>query len=59
MSADIPEVILDEKIVLSKFDGEALPENEVERVHVHNGIIVAVEKIENGEVVDRQEKEVG
>lgn len=53
---DSESVVIDEKIVLSKFDGEALPENEVERVHIHNGVIVAVEKIENGEVVERTEK---
>lgn len=53
---DSESVVIDEKIVLSKFDGEALPENEVERIHIHNGVIVAVEKIENGEVVERTEK---
>jgi hypothetical protein len=55
---DAAKSSIDEKIVLSKFEGEPLPENEFERVHIHNGEVVAVEKIENGEVVERQEKEV-
>ena len=58
MMQEEDKVVIDEKIVLSKFDGDPLPENEVERVHIHNGQIVAWEKIENGEVVERQEKEV-
>lgn len=52
------EVSVDEYVVLSKFDGEALPENEAERIHIHNGEIVAWEKIENQQVVERLEKEV-
>lgn len=53
---DEPQVVVDEKIVLSKFEGEPLPENEIERVHIENGEVVAIEKIENGEVVERQER---
>ena len=49
------EVKVEERITLSKFEGEPLPENEIERVHIVNGIIVAVEKIENGEVVSVEE----
>lgn len=55
---DKPAVAVDEVIVLSKFEGDPLPENEFERIHIHNGEVVAVEKIENQEVVERQEKEV-
>jgi len=44
-------VQVDEKIVLSKFEGEPLPENEFERIHIHNGEIVAIQQIENGKVV--------
>lgn len=40
--------------MLSKFEGEPLPENEIERVHILNGEIVAVEKIENGQVVSTE-----
>lgn len=55
---DATKTSVEEKIVLSKFEGDPLPENEFERVHIHNGEVVAVEKIENGEVVERTEKEV-
>lgn len=44
-------VQIQEVIVLSKFEGEPLPENEVERVHIKDGNIVAVEKIKNGVVI--------
>lgn len=53
---DVENVAVEEKIVLSKYEGEPLPENEFERVHIHNGQVVAVEKIENGEVVERREQ---
>lgn len=64
---ELEEVVIDEHIVLSKFEGDALPENEIERVTIHNGEIVSHEKIENGEVVGpvensdlvQQNKEVG
>lgn len=48
--------ILDVKeiIVLSKFEGEPIPENEFERIHIQNGEIVAIQKIENGEVVETE-----
>jgi len=55
---DNTQASVEEKIVLSKFEGDPLPENEFERVHIHNGEVVAIEKIENGEVVERTEKEV-
>ena len=45
------EVVIEERVVLSKFEGEPIPENEIERVHIVNGEVVAIEKIENGEVV--------
>ena len=45
------EVVIDEHVVLSKFEGEALPENEIERITIHNGEIVSHDKVENGEVV--------
>lgn len=43
---------IDERVVLSKFEGEPLPENEIERIHIYNGEIVQIEKIEDGEVVE-------
>lgn len=45
------ELQAEEVIVLSKFEGDPVPENEFERVHIKNGEIVAVESIENGKVV--------
>lgn len=43
--------------VLSKYEGEELPENEYERVSVDmsRGQIIKIEQIENGEVVSTQE----
>lgn len=41
----------DENVVLSKFDGEALPENEVERLVVNNGLVVEHVVIKDGEPV--------
>lgn len=48
---DLSEFNVDEKVVLEKFDGDAVPENLVERVTIDNGVIVLQEFIENGEVV--------
>lgn len=44
-------VVAEEKVVLQKFEGEPLPENEFERITVDNGLVTRHEKIENGEVV--------
>lgn len=51
MIEESQQVKVEERITLSKFEGEPLPQNEIERIHILNGEIVAVEKIENGEVV--------
>lgn len=51
MNTETQGVKVEERIVLSKFEGKPSPENEIERVHILNGEVVAVEKIENGEVV--------
>lgn len=51
MIEDGQQLEVEERIVLSKFDGEPLPENEFERIHILNGQIVAIQGIENGEVV--------
>ena len=51
MIEETQDFLVEERIVLSKYDGEPLPENEVERVHIVNGEIVTVEKIEDGKVV--------
>jgi hypothetical protein len=53
------EFQVEEKVVLSKFEGDPLPENEFERIHIINGEVVEIEKIENGEVVSTEKvKEV-
>lgn len=44
-------VVLHENVVLEKFEGEALPENLVERLHIEDGEIVKHEFLEDGEVV--------
>lgn len=55
MIGDTNKFKVREDVVLSKFEGEPLPENEFERIHIVDGVVVAIEKIENGEVVERQE----
>lgn len=47
-------VVIEEVVVLSKFEGDPLPENEFERIHIVNGEIVKKEQIENGEVVSTE-----
>lgn len=42
---EIEGVIIDEEVVLEKFDGEPIPENLFERVFIKNGEIVRVEKV--------------
>lgn len=48
---DTTNTQVDEQVVLSKFEGEPIPENEFERLTIVNGDVVAHEQIENGEVV--------
>lgn len=48
-----------EHVVLEKFDGEAAPENLVERLHLLNGKITKWERIENGEVVEESDTYTG
>lgn len=50
---------IQEYTVLSKFEGDAVPENLIEEIHIENGEIIKVEKFENGESVSVEEvKEV-
>lgn len=44
-----------EEIVLQKFEGDPVPENEIERVTIVDGRIVAIEKREGRRVIERQE----
>lgn len=57
MVNDTPEVNIDEQVILSKFEGEPLPENLVERVHIDNGKIFMHEFYEAGKLI-RTVKEV-
>lgn len=41
---------VDELVVLQKFEGDPLPENEFERLTIHNGVVVAHEEVSGGEV---------
>jgi hypothetical protein len=45
---DTPQVIIDEEIMLEKFEGEPLPENLIERVFIKNGKIIRIEKVGEG-----------
>ena len=47
---DTSQVVTEEHVVLSKFEGEPLPENEFERVVIHEGVVVSHDVVENGEV---------
>lgn len=48
------QVLAEEIIVLSKFEGEPLPENEIERIHIRNGELVSRDIIKNGQVVSSE-----
>jgi hypothetical protein len=40
--------------VLEKFEGEPLPENLIERIHIEDGEIIKVEKFEDGHLVETE-----
>lgn len=40
-----------EQVVLEKFEGEAAPENLIERVYITDGVITQRDYVENGTVV--------
>lgn len=42
---DLERLMVDEEIVLEKFEGDPVPENLVERVYLKNGKIIKTEKI--------------
>jgi hypothetical protein len=44
--------------VLEKFEGEPLPENLFERIHIEDGEIIKVEKFENGDLVSSEDVKV-
>ena len=52
MIGEEQDVVIEERVVLEKFDGDAETDNIVERVHILNGEIVQHDFIEDGEVVE-------
>lgn len=48
---DSEKVKVDERVVLRKFEGEPLPENEFERVTILNGVVVSHDEVVDGEVI--------
>lgn len=52
---DLSEVIVEERVVLEKFEGEPAEGKLLERITLVNGELVAHETFENGELVDRRE----
>jgi hypothetical protein len=47
-------VDVQEHTVLEKFEGDPVPENLFERVHIENGEVTKVEKYENGELLSTE-----
>ena len=59
MNEDRVGIEIKEVSVLEKFEGEPLPENLFERIHIECGEIIKVEKFEAGELVSTEQvKEV-
>lgn len=48
---EVPAVDVTEDVVLRKYEGEPLPENEFERLVVKDGLVVEHSQIQDGEVV--------
>lgn len=44
-------VNVEELVVLSKFEGKPEPENEFERLTIHNGVVVSHDEVSEGLVV--------
>ena len=40
--------------VLEKFEGDPVPENLFERIHIEDGEIIKVEKFENGDLIESE-----
>jgi len=56
---EFQNVSVKEVSVLEKFEGDPLPENLFERIHIEDGEIIKVEKFENGDLVSSEDvKEV-
>jgi len=51
---EFENVEVKEVSVLEKFEGDALPENLIERIHIEDGEIIKVEKYENGDLVESE-----
>lgn len=46
---------IEERVVLQKFEGDPVPENEIERLEIVDGKIVAKHKIKDGKIVETEE----
>lgn len=49
MNEESSKVTIEEMVYLEKFEGEPLPENLFERVHIKNGEVVKIERFELAE----------
>lgn len=56
---ELGEVVVEERALLEKFDGEVEDGIVVERVHVLNGVITKHEFLEDGEVVKTEHYQDG
>ena len=54
MMEEANPVEVKEVSVLEKFEGEPVPENLFERIHIEDGEVIKVEKFENGDLVDTE-----
>ena len=48
---DKTKTTVDELVVLSKFEGDPLPENEFERISIRNGVVISHVSIDSCEQV--------
>lgn len=48
---DVTVAGVSEEVVLRKYNGDPLPENEFERLTIKDGIVISHDRIDNSEVV--------
>ena len=51
LNIEMAQAVVREEAVLQKFIGDPRPENEFERIHLVDGIVVRIDKIHQGKVV--------
>lgn len=54
MNEEFENVEVKEVSVLEKFEGEPLPENLIERVHIEDGKVIKVDKFKHGDLVSTE-----